>query len=312
MCVLSVIMPVFNETLNELDNSINSILEQTFMSFEFIIIDDNPSSSVIKNFLIREATLDSRINIIFNKRNIGPSKSTNKGIRHSKGKYIARMDADDISTSNRFSKQIKFINDNNLDFACFNFSLISINGDIVKKNCYSNISQVNQHKIRKVMSYCSIANGPSFMFKRKVFNKLNGYRARWIEDYDFASRALVHKFKIGYQSDSFLYKRVRRNSISNNNRLKQFMGLRVISNYLRKFDYTKIVPISVIENKFDSIKGKDINKFIVVQRYIVKLKKTGALKYFIKIICIIVSSKLLFNLYFWSKFVNTKQEKLME
>lgn len=102
---ISVIMPVLNGE-RYLKESIRSILDQTFPDFEFIIIDDGSTGNteeIIKSFP------DSRIVYIKNDSNLGLSRSFNIGIRAARGRYIARMDADDISLSSRFERQIQFL-----------------------------------------------------------------------------------------------------------------------------------------------------------------------------------------------------------
>ncbi|HOK51408.1 MAG TPA: glycosyltransferase, partial [Bacteroidales bacterium] len=106
--LVSVVMPVYNAS-SFIEESINSILQQTFSDFEFIIINDastDNSRNIISSYT------DSRIRIIDNEQNLGVTRSLNKGIKLARGKYIARMDADDIALSNRFEKQVAFLESN--------------------------------------------------------------------------------------------------------------------------------------------------------------------------------------------------------
>lgn len=102
-------MSVYKEPIEWLKLSIDSILNQIFENFEFIIICDNPNNVEIISLLKEYAERDSRIKLFFNENNIGLTKSLNKGLANAKGKYIARMDADDISLPDRFEKQYKFM-----------------------------------------------------------------------------------------------------------------------------------------------------------------------------------------------------------
>ncbi len=102
---ISVIMSVYNGELY-LAEAIESILHQTFKNFELIIIDDGSidnSREIISSFC------DKRIKVIENERNIGLAASLNKGASIAGGKYLARMDADDISLPDRFQKQKIFL-----------------------------------------------------------------------------------------------------------------------------------------------------------------------------------------------------------
>jgi len=105
--VLSIYMPVFNAA-PYLAQSIESILNQSLKNFEFIIIDDastDNSWKIIKSYARR----DSRIRVYRNHLNLGVSITSNIAISLARCKYLARMDADDISTSDRIEKQYKYL-----------------------------------------------------------------------------------------------------------------------------------------------------------------------------------------------------------
>ena len=89
-----------------LDEAINSILNQTFKDYEFLIINDGSTDSSRDIILSYN---DSRITLIDNEENIGLTSSLNKGLRHAKGIYIARMDADDVSLPQRLEMQSEFL-----------------------------------------------------------------------------------------------------------------------------------------------------------------------------------------------------------
>lgn len=106
---ISVIMGIYNQNDRErLDQAIRSILRQTFVDFEFIIYDDG-SDEKIKNWLDEYARMDDRIRIISNDINHGLAYSLNSCIDVARGKYLARMDDDDISLPNRFLIQHEFL-----------------------------------------------------------------------------------------------------------------------------------------------------------------------------------------------------------
>lgn len=100
-------MPVYNPGVFLVD-AIESILNQTYTNFEFIIVDDastDNSWKIVKSY----AKKDKRIKSFRNPINLGVSLTANIAISKTKGKFIARMDSDDVSSSNRLSKQIKFL-----------------------------------------------------------------------------------------------------------------------------------------------------------------------------------------------------------
>lgn len=113
--LVSVIMSNYNTPEEFLREAIESILNQTYTNFEFIIIDDcstDSSLDIIKSFN------DDRIIIIENKINIGITKSLNKGLATAKGEFIARMDADDICLPERLEKQVRYMKEHPQFIVC--------------------------------------------------------------------------------------------------------------------------------------------------------------------------------------------------
>lgn len=102
---VTVLMSVYNGEAY-LRQAIDSILNQTYQDFEFLIVNDGSTDSSRDIILSYK---DPRIRMIDNQHNMGLTKSLNRGLEKAKGKFIARMDADDISLPDRFSKQISFL-----------------------------------------------------------------------------------------------------------------------------------------------------------------------------------------------------------
>src|SRR5262245_14413110 len=101
---ISVVMAVYNSA-DTATESIESILRQTFSDFEFIIVDDG-STDTTGEILHDYAALDNRIKL-YTQEKLGLVASLNRHCRLAKGRYIARMDADDVSLPNRFEKQFR-------------------------------------------------------------------------------------------------------------------------------------------------------------------------------------------------------------
>lgn len=181
---ISVVMAVYKEPLSWISLAIESILKQSFKNFEFIIILDNPIDLVLTEFLKGYAKKDLRIKLLFNETNIGLTKSLNKGICISCGKYIARMDADDISESYRFQMQYDFMENNTQYVACgSNVLFIDENDKIVKllKKPKKN-SDINDAMIAE-----SPIVHPTFFFKRNSGLLYNEYYI-FAQDYDLIAR----------------------------------------------------------------------------------------------------------------------------
>ena len=110
---ISIIMSTFNSE-NVIENSIKSLLNQSYKDYEILISDDNSTDSTYD--ILKIMKNNNLIKIFKNKQNIGLTKSLNKLISKSNGILIARQDADDISFQNRLEKQVNFIKKYNLDF----------------------------------------------------------------------------------------------------------------------------------------------------------------------------------------------------
>ncbi|WP_348823507.1 glycosyltransferase family 2 protein [Flavobacterium aestuarii] len=174
--LISVVMPVYNCALY-IEDAIDSILNQTIRDFELLIIDDastDGTSEIIKKYS------DPRIRTIYKPINQGVSQATNDGFKIANGKYIARMDGDDISVKERFEKQLTVLENNPNVLVC---------GGLVKYLGGTNaiIPHKEKHNeiIVELLISCSICMGAA-MFRRK---DLEGHyydiAKNSGEDYDF-------------------------------------------------------------------------------------------------------------------------------
>ena len=225
--LVSIIMSCFNETDKELKSSIESILYQSFRNFEFIIVNDNPQNDRLKNTLKSYKLDDIRVKIINNETNIGLAKSLNKALALSIGKYIARMDADDISYPNRLEKQIKYLESNpNCDLVATNRDDIDEDSNIIKKSA---AIVVNDEVIPKILKYGSIITHPSVMIKAESIKELNGYRAfKSSQDYDLWLRMVNLNFHFHIMPDVLIKYRIRKNSITKSNYARSYFCLKYI------------------------------------------------------------------------------------
>lgn len=187
MCSVSVIMSAYNEELN-ITRSIESILNQTYKDFEFVIINDgstDQTEAIIKKYQKR----DSRIRLI-SKTNTGLADSLNIGIKYSIGKYIARMDADDVAHKDRLKIQSEYL-DNNPEVAmvgswCY---LIDLSTN-KKKKCEPPILYED---IKKYMQKDNPFIHSSVMFRKAVVENLGYYKlTKIMADYNFWIRIAKH------------------------------------------------------------------------------------------------------------------------
>jgi len=185
---ISVLLPAFNAE-KYIELAIQSILNQTYSNFELIILNDGSSDrteEIIKSFK------DTRVIYIKNEQNIGLVNTLNKGLSLAKGKYIARMDADDISYIYRFSKQHSFLENNPSYIICS-----SSRKDFNDSNNRDHISYmpVSDSAIRISSIFSPPFTHPAVMFRKDVILKNNLFydeNFKYSEDYEFWIRLLEY------------------------------------------------------------------------------------------------------------------------
>ena len=187
--LVSVIMSVYNNE-DTVENAIESVLNQSYKNIELIITDDNSSDnslSIIKNYLNQKT-----IKLIENKENIGLTKSLNLMIEASKGKLIARQDADDISLEKRIEVQVGQINKLNLDFVSSRAKNLQTNKNI------PNISYNLPYKF--LIKHKNPFIHGTLVIKKDVLLQLGNYdeRFKYAQDYKLMIDAIDknYKFKV--------------------------------------------------------------------------------------------------------------------
>jgi glycosyltransferase involved in cell wall biosynthesis len=206
--IITVLLPVYNAALY-LKEAIRSILNQTFTDFELLIINDgstDKSAEIIKTFK------DNRIKIIQNDVNIGLIQTLNKGIKLARGKYLARMDADDIAMPKRLEKQVFFL-ENNPQFA-----LVGSQANIIynERKTSRKYNMETKSQLIPLLSFffCPFLH-PSVLIKKSVLNEFqydNNFTIA--EDYHLWIR-ILNKYPCANLKESLLYYREHSNNISN-------------------------------------------------------------------------------------------------
>jgi glycosyltransferase involved in cell wall biosynthesis len=150
-----------------IEEAIDSILNQTFEDFDFIIIDDCSTDRTVE---IIQSYRDSRIRLIQNRENIGQTKSLNVGLKLAKGKYVARMDDDDISLPERLAKQVAYMEINPEIGICGTWiqTVGKVHGRIWR-------FPTGPDDIKCRMVFESSLAHPSVMMRRKITDKTDIY-----------------------------------------------------------------------------------------------------------------------------------------
>ena len=184
--LVSVIMPVYNQATT-LDLSISSICNQTFGDWELILVDDCSTDESL-HIMKKKSAKDSRIKIIKNKENFGLAKSLNIGVSNSKGKYIARMDADDISDLNRLKIQVNVLESSSVDVLGSNAVLINSDGYDIG---VTDLPLSNSDIIKSIFKRNPFVHS-SVIMRKSFLEKANGYDEflRKKQDYDLWVRGL--------------------------------------------------------------------------------------------------------------------------
>lgn len=197
---ISVLMPVFNAA-DFLKDAIESILEQSFGHFELLIIDDGSTDASLE---IARQFNDTRIRVISLDENGGIISALNLGLREAKGKYLARMDADDIAFLNRFEKQIDFL-ENNPDVGCLGTSFQWLHEPYEK----SWVQYYDSENIKISLLFgCSICH-PTVMFRMDEIRRHDLiYPHKYLHAEDYAFWVLLSQhMKIANLTEPLLYYR---------------------------------------------------------------------------------------------------------
>lgn len=276
--LLSIILPVYNGE-DYLAHTIDSVLSQSFQDFEFIIINDSSTDSSEEIILSYK---DSRIVYLSNENNLKIVKTLNKGISTSKGKYIARIDADDICMPNRFELQINFLESNsNIAVLGTDMYFINENGKIIGRGIVQ--GQTSLEVKRELSRRCCLYH-PSVMINYDLVGDKLYYDDNFLyaEDYELWLR-LRKEFNFANLSSPMLKYRIHSNSLThtfNDKAVKSMLAALAkhsdvqIDNELDRATYIELVrfPMRIgqkkdfnfVLNEFISNFEKDIQSIIDV------------------------------------------------
>lgn len=170
--LVSVVMPAYNAKEN-IQEAVNSILDQTYSNIELIVIDDGSTDETAK---IISSFNDHRVKYYRNSYNRGLVYTLNRGIKLSKGKYIARMDSDDISLRTRIYKQVEYLEEHKDCIVCGTYAQSFRTDSLGNKIKMSKLTyEINDKEIKKSLVYdCCFAH-PTVMIRSSVFIESNVY-----------------------------------------------------------------------------------------------------------------------------------------
>lgn len=211
--LVSIISPTYNDE-DTIENTINSVLNQSYKNWEMIIVDDCSRDNT--GYIVKQkAKEDERIKYIKLDKNSGASVARNVALKNAKGKYIAFLDCDDLWLEDKLKKQVNFMEENNCYFSYTDYEFIDKNGNLLNKKRIS----------PKKISYFSMLLGDSIGCLTVMYNsekvgliqipllkKRNDY-ALWCK--------VLKKVKYGYKYNEVLaVYRKSDNSISSGSKFK--------------------------------------------------------------------------------------------
>lgn len=253
---VTVLMSMYNTPIDQLKKSIESILKQTYKNFEFLIINDGSNDEC---FQFIQSYSDERIRLVNNEKNIGLEKSLNKGILMAKGRYIVRMDTDDIAYSNRIEKQLEYIKNNP------NYSIVGTQAYYFNKNgIYGKSFAKGEITVKELLKGTPFIH-PSLIINKDHLKKIGGYpEYSRCEDYAMELELYSNGFK-GYIMDDILMM-YRMDDMSYK---KRSLKKRVLESKM-KIKYFKKMKVSVLDYRYAV---KPILAAIIPSRIIQKYHK---------------------------------------
>jgi glycosyltransferase involved in cell wall biosynthesis len=220
--------------------SISSVLKQSFNNFQFIIIDDASTDTTLEILQSFEKE-DKRISIYSNDKNIGLTRSLNRGLKYCSGTYIARIDADDIWHKDKLAKQIKYLEAHpNCALLGTAYQRIDVNGAYLGEATIAVFNSDNL--IRNTITKFNPFFHSSVVFKRDACLQLGGYDEsyRYAQDYNLWVR-FIAKYSVANLPQILAFQRITQDNISfKKERQQRWYALK------SKFLAIKLLKLSVL------------------------------------------------------------------
>lgn len=207
--LVSVLIPVFNGVFSRIKEALDSVKNQSHKNLECILVDDS-SDMNISNLLKSYCNEDNRFFYEGRYKKDGLGSALNYGLNKCRGKYIARMDADDICVVDRIKNQVDYLESNSDIF------IVGSNMAIIDEE--NNIHAIKKYRLDhlSIMKHFSYQNGighPSVMFRKKIVDSGELYRKdfRYCEDLEFWLRLLKKGYRFGNIDQALVLYREDRN-----------------------------------------------------------------------------------------------------
>lgn len=272
---ISVLMSVYkSEKADYLDRALRSVwTDQTLKPDEIVLIEDGPLGDELRRIITDwKSLLEERLVLLRNTKNLGLTKSLNKGLKVIKSDFIARMDSDDISHPLRFERQIKYLKEHP--------EISVVGGSLQEFDAAHECLNIRHYPLTNEMVISSICKAsplahPTVMMRRTIFENGLSYNEKYRTSQDIALwfDVLCHGYKIGnveditiyFRRDSDMYRRRSKNKAWNEfkiymngiSRLYGFLSWRYIFPIARLI--FRLLPVSIVKWIYSS----DMRKMVV-------------------------------------------------
>ena len=224
MDLISVIIPYYKKK-EYITSSINSVLNQTYKNLEIIIIYDDLNKEDL-NLLKKIKKKDKRIKIYINKKNLGAGRSRNKGVKLSKGIFVAFLDSDDLWKKNKLKKQIFFMKKNGINASHTSYTIINSNNKIIGSRNAKDMSY------KLLLKSCDIGLSTVVLKKEIITSKIKFANIKTKEDYVLWLKITVNNNKIFALKDNLTKWRKLEDSLSSSKLQKIYDGYLVYRKYM--------------------------------------------------------------------------------
>ena len=224
MDLISVIIPYYKKK-EYIISSINSVLNQTYKNLEIIIIYDDLNKEDL-NLLKKIKKKDKRIKIYINKKNLGAGRSRNKGIKLSKGIFVAFLDSDDLWKKNKLKKQIFFMKKNGINASHTSYTIINSKNKIIGSRNAKDMSY------KLLLKSCDIGLSTVVLKKEIITSKIKFANIKTKEDYVLWLKITFNNNKIFALKDNLTKWRKLEDSLSSSRLQKIYDGYLVYRKYM--------------------------------------------------------------------------------
>ncbi len=271
---ISVLISVYkSEVPAYMDRALRSVWDdQTLKPDEIVLVQDGPLGDELNELVNQwKNRLEERLVIVKNETNLGLTKSLNKGLQHAKGKFIARMDSDDMSCPKRFESQVAYLNEHP--------EITIVGGSLQEFDAENECLNVRHYpltpeEVKRYIYKASPLAHPTVMMRREMFDNGLKYDERFRMSQDIALwyDALCAGYQIGnldevticFRRDGDVFKRRSRQKAYNEfqiymNGIRRYYGL-----FSWKYIYPiarlifRLMPVSVVKWIYDSKMRKKV------------------------------------------------------